>query len=295
IAGGECGRKFVRDCVELRSRSNGGWMEATGCAIEGAICTCAPAQNPRERPQVLAAYGLQDLRNNHQDPKTKSHPNTMCLQITLGENHGSGHFYLAKTRTFLLCVDTKGDTKGGCHGWVLINGLAALAIESEAGPRLWRGRESSSPDRDIPRLAISPSLLGRRSEVGAKCQAHEPGRAAMAATIHESPSSRLVSDGALLREIPVWVSGLSWQNSQIPCDQAISSSIAKFAVDLAVRYAARAGTGIWYHFGIKTPVKWLGLGSSDRVSATVSLAVRICPSFSNPVAHRNLLNQLRSF
>jgi hypothetical protein len=30
----------------------------------------------------------------------------MCLQITLGENHGSGHFYLAKTRTFLLCVDT---------------------------------------------------------------------------------------------------------------------------------------------------------------------------------------------
>src|ERR1700732_3708573 len=87
-------------------------MEATGCAIEGAICTCAPAQNPRERPQVLAAYGLQDLRNNHQDPKTKSHPNTMCLQITLGENHGSGHFYLAKTRTFLLCVDTKGAAKG---------------------------------------------------------------------------------------------------------------------------------------------------------------------------------------
>jgi hypothetical protein len=29
----------------------------------------------------------------------------MCLPITLGENHGSGHFYLAETRTFLLCVD----------------------------------------------------------------------------------------------------------------------------------------------------------------------------------------------
>src|ERR1700677_4931429 len=82
-------------------------MEATGCATPGAICTCATAQNPRERPQVLPAYGLQDLRNKHQDPKTKSHPNTMRLQITLGENHGSGHFYLAKTRTFLLCVDTK--------------------------------------------------------------------------------------------------------------------------------------------------------------------------------------------
>ena len=29
----------------------------------------------------------------------------MCPQIILGENLGSGHFYLAKTRTFLLCVD----------------------------------------------------------------------------------------------------------------------------------------------------------------------------------------------
>jgi hypothetical protein len=32
----------------------------------------------------------------------------MYLQITLGEDHGSGHFYLAKTRTFLLCVDIAG-------------------------------------------------------------------------------------------------------------------------------------------------------------------------------------------
>jgi hypothetical protein len=30
----------------------------------------------------------------------------MCLQSTLGEDHGSGHFYVAKNRTFLLCVDT---------------------------------------------------------------------------------------------------------------------------------------------------------------------------------------------
>jgi hypothetical protein len=97
----------VRDCVELRSRSNGGWMEATGCVIAGAICICATAQNPRRRPQVLPAYGLQDLRDNHQNPKAKSHPNTMCLQLTLGEDHGSGHhFYLAKTRTFLLRVDS---------------------------------------------------------------------------------------------------------------------------------------------------------------------------------------------
>jgi len=30
----------------------------------------------------------------------------MYLQITLGEDHGSGPFYLAKTRTFLLCADS---------------------------------------------------------------------------------------------------------------------------------------------------------------------------------------------
>jgi hypothetical protein len=36
----------------------------------------------------------------------------MCLQSTLGEDHGSGHFYLAKNRTFLLCVDTKGTHEG---------------------------------------------------------------------------------------------------------------------------------------------------------------------------------------
>jgi hypothetical protein len=29
----------------------------------------------------------------------------MCLQNTLGGDHGNGHFYLAETRTFLLCVD----------------------------------------------------------------------------------------------------------------------------------------------------------------------------------------------
>src|ERR1017187_4981227 len=81
-------------------------MEVTGCATEAAICTCAPAQNRCGRPQVLPAYGLQDLRNSYRDPKTKSNPNTTYLQITLGEKHGSGHFYLAKNRTFLLCVDT---------------------------------------------------------------------------------------------------------------------------------------------------------------------------------------------
>jgi hypothetical protein len=45
------------------------------------------------------------LRNEHRNPKTKANPNTMCLQNILGGDLGSGHFYLAKNRTFLLCVD----------------------------------------------------------------------------------------------------------------------------------------------------------------------------------------------
>src|SRR5450755_2327840 len=84
--------------------------------------TCEPAQNPSNCPQVLPAYGLQDLWNEHQEPKTRSNPNTMCPQITLGENHGTGHFYLAENRTFLLCVDTKSNPiqspgkRGGLNG-----------------------------------------------------------------------------------------------------------------------------------------------------------------------------------
>jgi hypothetical protein len=41
----------------------------------------------------------------------------MCLPITPGGNHGPGHFYLAKNRTFLLCVDTNdtNDTNAEMH------------------------------------------------------------------------------------------------------------------------------------------------------------------------------------
>jgi hypothetical protein len=41
----------------------------------------------------------------------------------------------------------------------------------------------------------------------------------------------------------------------------------------------------WHHFGIKTPVEWAGLGVNEGINATVSMAVRVCPSFSNPIAH----------
>src|SRR5580698_5380427 len=86
-------------------------MAATGCASAVVTCRCIPARRRRE-PQVLPAYGLQDLRKEPRDPKTKSNPNTMCLQTTPGEDYGSGHFYLAKNRTFLLCVDTRELVRG---------------------------------------------------------------------------------------------------------------------------------------------------------------------------------------
>src|SRR5450432_1692430 len=81
-------------------------MVPTGCASAVAISACATAQYPFV-PQVLPAYGLQDSRNEEQNHYPKSNPNTMCPPLTLGGNHGPGHFYLAKNRTFLLCVDTK--------------------------------------------------------------------------------------------------------------------------------------------------------------------------------------------
>src|SRR6266403_769002 len=81
-------------------------MARTGCAFAAVTCLCCPARTHRDR-QVLPAYGLQDLPIKTQNPSRGSKPNTMWLPITLGESLGRGHFYLAETRTFLLCVDTK--------------------------------------------------------------------------------------------------------------------------------------------------------------------------------------------
>src|SRR5438552_7717241 len=107
-AGGCHAKKCVPVFGVRRWKSNEDWMARTGYVSAVAISGCAIAQHPCDRPQVLPAYGLQDLRNEHQDPKTKSNPNTMCLLITPGGNRGTGHFYLAKNRTFLLCVDNVG-------------------------------------------------------------------------------------------------------------------------------------------------------------------------------------------
>jgi hypothetical protein len=52
-----------------------------------SVCTCAPVQNRSGVLQILPAYGLQDLWNDHRNPKNKSNPNTMCLQITSYSTH----------------------------------------------------------------------------------------------------------------------------------------------------------------------------------------------------------------
>src|ERR1700747_1956492 len=99
-------KKYARVFAVHRWKSNSAWMARIGYVSAAAISGCAIAQHPCDRSQVLPAYGLQDLRSEEQNQKTKSNPNTMCLLITPGGNRGTGHFYLAENRTFLLCVDT---------------------------------------------------------------------------------------------------------------------------------------------------------------------------------------------
>src|SRR5260370_11811694 len=122
--------------AERRWKSNGVWMARTGYVSAAATCACAIAQHPCDRPQVLPAYGLQDLRNEHREPKTKSTPNPMCLLITPGGNRGTGHFYLAKNRTFLLCVDTKRDSCVAANENVLF--VQSRNVRFHGWPSLWK-------------------------------------------------------------------------------------------------------------------------------------------------------------
>src|SRR5271154_5065085 len=100
-------------------------MARTGCAFAAVTCRCGPARTRRDR-QVLPAYGLQALPIENHNPQPPSKSNTVHPQITLGENHGSGHFYLAKNRTFLLCVDI-----GSCSAKFIVSG-AGGAYHSQA-------------------------------------------------------------------------------------------------------------------------------------------------------------------
>jgi len=107
-----CANALQNEAFFVRDSGNGDRkMNLNGCADgpfrfdRDRACVHTCWQDRGQGPQVLPAYGLQDLWNEQQEPKTRSNPNTMCLQITLGENHGTGHFYRAENRTFLLCVD----------------------------------------------------------------------------------------------------------------------------------------------------------------------------------------------
>src|SRR5437016_11874903 len=68
-AGGCHAKKCVPVFGVRRWKSNEDWMARTGYVSAVAISGCANAQHPCDRPQVLPAYGLQDLRNEHQDQK----------------------------------------------------------------------------------------------------------------------------------------------------------------------------------------------------------------------------------
>src|SRR6266702_3726204 len=82
----------------------GPWTVPTGCVFAAATCRYSLARRRRDL-QLLPAYGLQESQIKNPNPKPRSKPNASPLPITLGGNLGSGHFYLAENRTFLLCVD----------------------------------------------------------------------------------------------------------------------------------------------------------------------------------------------
>jgi hypothetical protein len=82
-----------RDALRIRAHC---YLTNVEKLIAAAICTCAHVQNPCASPSGLRPPGLAEQIPR---PKNKSNPNTMWLQITLGEERGSGHLYLAKNRT----------------------------------------------------------------------------------------------------------------------------------------------------------------------------------------------------
>jgi hypothetical protein len=86
-----CGAKrFAPGCAMHAPKSKSGWTALIGCASAIAIYRCSFA--PSRDPQVLPAYGLQNLRIANQNLKPTPKPTTARPRITLGAKPGSGHF-----------------------------------------------------------------------------------------------------------------------------------------------------------------------------------------------------------
>ncbi len=84
----------------------------------------------------------------------------MCLLITPGGNRGTGHFYLAKNRTFLLCVDTKPlDMKRK-------TALRGSQVLGKRAGGYWRGHSRILCYLQVIRIIPSSGCLLSRSPVG---------------------------------------------------------------------------------------------------------------------------------
>jgi hypothetical protein len=84
--------------VEIERRLDGShWLRFRGRYLRLRHC---PAPLRSASPSGLR---LQDSRNEKQNHCTKSNPNTTCLLITLGGNHGPGHFYFVLTGCRASC------------------------------------------------------------------------------------------------------------------------------------------------------------------------------------------------
>jgi hypothetical protein len=100
-------KKCARVFGVRRWKSNDDWMARTCYASAAAISACAIAQHPCGSPQVLPAFGLQDLRNKYRDQKQNQtqilracrSPLEKTLEADISIWRKTGHFYFALTRT----------------------------------------------------------------------------------------------------------------------------------------------------------------------------------------------------
>jgi len=89
------------------NRTAAGWLALA--AFPRALSAPAPLPGRGAIGKSFRPTACRTCRSKDENLPTQSKPKYHVPAHHLGENHGSGHFYLAETRTFLLCVDTKTD------------------------------------------------------------------------------------------------------------------------------------------------------------------------------------------